>query len=417
VATKLTKRTVDAIKPRDKTFIVFDSDIKGFGARIAPSGGVSFVLEYRPGAGGRGVAKRRLTLGRYGQMTLEQGRQAALTALAGVRLGSDPQAEKTRQRAALSLADLIEQFLTEHVGTKLKPKTKISYEDALANLLAAYGTHKAATLSRAQLSALHRSMAAIPYRANKMLAVTSSAFLWAGNQGLLPEGFTNPATKITRYKEHARERFLTGEELSRLGDALRTLPINPFAAAAIRLLILTGARLREILHARWENVDIERGILFLPDSKTGKKPLFLNAPAIDVLGELPRFADNPHVICGRKPGAHLSDLDGQWRAVKKAARLEGVRLHDLRHSNASVGADSGYSLQVIGRLLGHSRITTTERYAHLANDPVRAASEVIGARISSAMAGANRRRCANERARGRENIHGVGAACLWASLE
>ncbi len=185
MATKLTKRTLDAIKPRDKIFIVFDSDIKGFGARIAPSGGVSFVLEYRPGAGGRGVAKRRLTLGKFGAMTLDQARQAALTTLATIRLGSDPQAEKSRQRAALTVAHLIDAFLEDHV-TRLKPRTRVSYEDALAKLRKAHGGIKAAALTRAQVAALHRSMADTPYAANWMLAAVSKLYAWTTDQGHLP---------------------------------------------------------------------------------------------------------------------------------------------------------------------------------------------------------------------------------------
>jgi len=414
VATRLTKRTLDALEPREKQFTEFDTDIKGFGVRVMPSGARSFIVEYRPGAGGRSVAKRRLTLGRYGAMTVDQARTAALNALAHIRLGSDPQDEKSRQRASLSVADLIGLFTAEHVNAKLKVGTAQGYKIALEKLRAAHGGIKASQLMRAQVAALHARMRGNPYGANRFLAVASKLYSWGGDRGLLPEGHANPAAKIGRYKEDSRERFLTSGELARLGDALREaetvgLPwtvdekkpkakhlarpenrrtlISPFAIAAIRLLILTGARLREILHARWEHADFERGILFLPDSKTGKKPIFLNVAALAVLADLPRIVGNPHIIAGAKRDAPRADLKKPWGAICKAAGLEGLRIHDLRHSFASVGAGASMGLPIIGKLLGHSQATTTQRYAHLGDTPARAAVETIGAAISAAMAG------------------------------
>jgi integrase len=167
--------------------------------------------------------------------------------------------------------------------------------------------------------------------------------------------------------------------------------LDPFAIAAIRLLILTGARLREILDAQWQQVDFERGILFLPDSKTGRKPIYLSAPAIQVLASLPRLEVNPHIIAGLKDGAPRADLKKPWAAITKAAGLEGVRLHDLRHSFASVGAGASLGLPIIGKLLGHTQAGTTHRYAHLDADPMRRAAETIGATIAAAMGGARPR--------------------------
>jgi integrase len=381
---RLTKRAIDALEPRAKPFIAYDADVAGFGVRVMPSGLKSFIIEYRPGAGGRKVKKRRMTLGRYGSMTPDQARKAALTVLAHVRLGSDPQAEKTCQRASLTVSGLIDAFLDDH-GGKLKPRTRAGYAELLGKVRAAHGGAKAEALSRTQVAILHRSMSTTPYAANRMLAAVSSLYGWAADHELLPEGHGNPAARLARFKERSRERFLTGEELARLGDALAgATALDHFAVAAIRLLCLTGARLREILHARWEHVDFERGIIFLPDSKTGKKPIFLNAAALAVIAGLPRVEDNPHVFPGknRKP---RHGLDRPWAAVRKVAGLDGLRLHDLRHSFASVGAGGGLSLPIIGKLLGHSQTATTARYAHLANDPVRQAVETIGATISAAM--------------------------------
>ena len=166
------------------------------------------------------------------------------------------------------------------------------------------------------------------------------------------------------------------------------MKLDPYAVAAIRLLVLTGARLREILHAKWQHIDFERSVIFLPDSKTGRKTLYLSAAALDVLSGLPRIEDNPHVIAGAKDGAPRADLKKPWRAVTKIAGLEGVRLHDLRHSFASIGAGASLGLPIIGKLLvGHTQAATTHRCAHLDADPIRRAAETIGATIAAAMDG------------------------------
>jgi integrase len=409
---RITKRTIDALKPQAKPRIVYDRDVKGFGVRIAPGGVKTYILEYRPGAGGRATAKKRLTLGRHGAMTAEQARGAALDALARVRLGHDPQAEKGRQRGSLTVGALIDAFIGEHVAKTCKPRTAEAHKIALRRLCAAHGGMKAEALTRAQIATLHSKFKDSPFAANRFLAVVSKCSAWGSGRGLLPEGHINPARGIERYKEHARERFLTGEEMARLGDALhegetvglpyevddtkpnakhapkedkRRTKLDPFAVAAIRLLILTGARLREILDAQWQHVDFERGILFLPDSKTGKKPVYLSAPACQVLASLPRIEGNPHIIAGMKDGAPRADLKKPWAAVTKAAALKGLRIHDLRHSFASVGAGASLGLPIIGKLLGHSQAATTHRYAHLDADPMRRAAETIGATIAAAM--------------------------------
>ena len=263
------------------------------------------------------------------------------------------------------------------------------------------------------MAKLHGKLSGSPFQANRTLAVLGSMYAFAARVGVVPEG-TNPARKIVRFPEHRRERFLTCEELERLGAAIReaetagipwevdeTAPkakylakaenrftkIDRHAAAAIRLLLFTGARLGEVLHLKWEHVDLERGLLFLPDSKTGRKTLVLNAPAMVLLAELPRVGT--YVVAGdsartgkEKPRA---DLNRPWAAIVKRAGLSGVRLHDLRHTYASFGAGGGLGLPIIGKLLGHTQAATTARYAHLDSDPLRRASEAIAGRIAAAM--------------------------------
>jgi integrase len=263
---------------------------------------------------------------------------------------------------------------------------------------------------RADLDRLHASMGAMPGAANRALSLVSAIWNWAAKRDLV-RFEENPAKGIERNPEKAKERFLSTVELGRLGDALRLaettgLPyavdeagpkakhaakpekrlrrIDPFAVAAIRLLLLTGARLREILHARWNEVDFDRGIIFLPDSKTGRKPLLLSAAAQAIIADLPRIEGNPYIIAGAGNGPR-ADLKRPWAAITHAANLPGVRLHDLRHSFASIGAGASLGLSVVGKLLGHTQPQTTARYAHLDADPLRRAADTIGAVIDAAM--------------------------------
>jgi integrase len=410
---KLTKQPLASLKPRAKPYIEYDTELIGFGAAVYPSGIKSWVCEYRPHGGGRGVAKKRVTLGKTSQLTADQARKAAAEMLATVRLGGDPAQEKIERRASVTVGQLIDLFDAQYVGPMLKPGTIASHRIALERLRRAHGTLKATALTRAHVTTLHFRMADRPYAANRAAAVWSKAFAWAAGVGLIPAGH-NPVKGIKKYREQGRERFLTTEELARLGDRLRegetvglpysvdeTKPtakhapkvdhrrvkLDRFATAAIRLLILTGARLREILHTKWEQIDVERGLIFLADSKTGKKPLYLSAAAQEVLADIPRIEGNPHVIAGAKDGAPRSDLKKPWAAVSRAAGLEGVRIHDLRHSFASFGAGASLGLPIIGKLLGHSQPATTARYAHLDTDPMRRAANTIGATISAAMGG------------------------------
>ena len=209
----------------------------------------------------------------------------------------------------------------------------------------------------------------------------SLAELWE----LRPDG-TNPCRHVKRFKEDKRERFLSDAEYRRLGSALREIEQDgsetASAIAAIRLLMLTGCRLSEIQKLRWEHVDLEVGELRLPDTKTGAKVVHLGEPAIAVLRDIQRQDDNLWVIAGRKEGGHLTDLHHPWRRIRARAGLDDVRIHDLRHSFASGGLLVGEGLPMIGKLLGHTQVQTTARYAHLANDPVKSAANRIATRIA-----------------------------------
>ena len=404
---------VDSLKPANADYFVWDETLIGFGLRVQPTGAKSYIVKYRAGPG-RGAPTRRVTLGRVGTLTPDEARSLARKTLGAVAHGSDPAAAKAAERRASTLQEVAEIFIAEHAEAKRKPATAAHYRSLLERLvLPGLGSRKAEQVTTSDLAKLHAKMRDRPYQANRMLAVVGCLYTFAGKRKIVPIGL-NPARGIEKFPENGRERFLTANELTRLSDAVRegetvglpydideTKPtakhapkeaqrrtkIGPHAAAAVRLLILTGARLREILHLKWEQVDFERGLLLLADSKTGKKAIVLNAPALDILVNLPRVG--AYVIAGQAAGSGddrpRADLNRPWRAIVKRAGLNGLRIHDLRHTHASVGAGLGLGLPIIGKLLGHTQAATTARYAHLDADPLRRASEHIGSRLAAAM--------------------------------
>jgi integrase len=409
---RISKKLVDSLRPAAKEFIIWDSALRGFGVRVRPSGAMSYVVVYRAGAG-RKAPVRKVTLGAVGKITPDIARALAEKALGAIAHGRDPAAERARDRESMTVEELVEAFVADHAESKLKPTSARRYRDLLRRFVVPeLGTAKADRLTRAAVAELHRKMKRRPVSANRMLGAVSSAYSFAQRRGFVPEGY-NPAARIEKYPEHKRERFLTAAELGRIGSALReaetaglpwlideTKPnakhipkqaksqrtkFGPFVTAAVPLLLFTGCRLREILHLRWDYFDAERGLLFLPDTKTGRRAVVLNAPALEVLASLPRVG--PYVIPAGDPKRPRHDLKRLWIAVCRRAELKGVRLHDLRHTYASVGAAGGMGLPVIGKLLGHTQSATTQRYAHLDNDPLRRASETIGAQLSAALGG------------------------------
>ena len=388
---KLTKRRVDGLKPRDQDYVEWDSEVPGFGVRVRPSGKKSYILKYRVG-GGRGGTIRKPTIGAHGAITCDQARAIAKVWLADVAKGGDPSAERKAKREALTVAELCDRYLAEHAIPQKKPRSvEEDRRNIRVHILPALGGKRVATVTGTDILKLYRSMRDTPIAANRTLALLRTMFNLAETEDWkLRAPASNPCRRIgrkERYPEHKRERFLTTDEWKRLADALNQSTEPPNAVVAIRLLAFTGCRRSEILTLRWEHVDFDAACLRLPESKTGAKIVYLNAPALEVLASITRIDDNPYVIVGRRPGSHLIDLQSPWQRIRREARLEGVRLHDLRHSYASVGAGAGLSLPIIGKMLGHSRAETTERYAHLAPDPLKTAVERVGAEIAAAMKG------------------------------
>ncbi|MEM9655135.1 MAG: site-specific integrase, partial [Actinomycetota bacterium] len=292
-------------------------------------------------------------------------------------------------RQAPTVDDLAERHLREHARIKNKPKSAEHDQRAWERcVLPALGKRKAKDVTRADIAKLITGMSETPAMANKVLTLLSKAFNLAEVWGWRPEG-TNPCRHVGRYKEESRERYLSESELRRLGEVLaeaqQTWDVAPQAIAAIRLLLVTGCRSSEILNLRWDDIDFEHRCLYLRDSKTGKRTVVLNDSALDILANLERVDGNPYVVPGLKPDTRRSTLQPLWKRIREAAGLNDVRIHDLRHTFGSVGVNSGHSLAIIGRLLGHTKILTTQRYAHLADGPVREATENIGAVLADSM--------------------------------
>lgn len=382
--TKLTKRVVDAAEVRPGDYFIWDGDLPGFGLRVFPSGRKRYIVQYRAGR-----RSRRISLGPSTVLTCEQARSQAIAILAAARKGDDPAAGRDAGRKAITVRELADRFEEEHIDLRLKPSTAKGYKRLLERfVIPVLGNHRVTEVTRADIAKFHHDLRHIAYDANRCLEMISKMFNLAEMWGLRPEG-TNPRKHIKKYPEEKRERFLSPAELKRVGEVLREMEIEgiemPSAIVATRLLILTGCRLGEIMTLRWEHVDIPGKALRLTDSKTGAKVVHLGQPAIDVLNNVARLQDNPWVIVGSLPGARLSDLQPFWQRARARAGLKDVRIHDLRHTFASAAVASGQGLPMIGKLLGHTQIQTTARYAHLAADPVKSAADQVSASIAAAM--------------------------------
>lgn len=424
---QLGRRTIAKLPAVVKPTIFYDAALKGFGLRLSPKGEARWLIEYRPGAGGRGVAKRRIVIGSIGKLNAEDAREKAKTMLASVQLGQDPAKDRSEARRGATVRELLAAYMDQHIRPKRKPGTAKYFDFIIENHLSpAFGTKRANDLTRHDVVKWHRLLGASGRAptANRAVVVLAAAFEFGTYSGYFPENFHNPCKGIEKFRESRSERYLSESELRRLGDALRLaetsgIPwepnpqkkvkhapaaenrrvlVDPFAVAAIRLLLLTGARLREVLHLKWDFVDLQRGLLNLPDSKTGRKVIFLGTAAIDILAALPRVDDGIFVFPGSSNRIEMgesskrllatkprSDLNKPWARIRAYAKLDGFRLHDLRHSFAAVGAGSGMGLPIVGRLLGHKEASTTARYAHLADDPLRRAINLISDSIASNM--------------------------------
>lgn len=400
---RLTQTQVLSLKHDGRKGLVrlWDGGVPGFGVYVTPAGVKAYFVQYT-----RSGRKQRITIGKHGVLTVEDARKIARETLAGVGQGSDPVAERAKAKHGKTLREFWDSYLVDS-EKRLKPKTleeaKRRWKQRIDPKI---GSNRLDEITRREVSALHRAMDATPYEANRVLAQLRAMFSKAMEWELVT---VNPAAGVKMYRETSRERFLNAEEIQRLWAAIeaeeqayltpapRGVPgtdgrkaprgISPAAAGLFRLLSLTGARLSEIMLAKWSWIDWEAGVLDLPDSKTGKKRIALSEPA---LKELRRLWDAKTqaewVIEGARRGKPMNNAEKPWRRVRETAGLAELRIHDLRHTLASILVGHNLSLPVIGKVLGHTQPATTARYAHLADDPIHAAVKLAGEYIRDAIA-------------------------------
>ena len=379
----LTTRIVEALPVSDRETVVWDRELPGFGVRVHPSESKVYVVHKRSGG-----KSRRVTIGRHGVWSLDAARREAGGVIASLKKGETPirPGAETGSASGPMIAELAEQYMTEHVAVRCKPTTAQQCRHIFDKyLLQQFGSLRLGEITPDRVAALHYRIHEKPIMANQVIDVLSRLFNKAAASGYAPAG-GNPCRFIKKYPTRSCERFLSEREYVRLSTALDELEakrkISTTAATGIRLLMLTGCRRNEILTLRWNDVDLEHDEIRLRDAKTGPRAVPLSPTARQVLAALPRQPSNPWVVSGRGPGTRLSKLNATWVVVRKKAGLEDVRIHDLRHSYASRALSLGESLPMIGKLLGHRKVQTTARYAHLARDSVKAAA----ARVSDSLA-------------------------------
>ncbi|GAB5457608.1 MAG: site-specific integrase [Henriciella sp.] len=375
---KLTKRRVDGCGITGKDYKVFDSEIPGFHLRVKPSGVKSYALKYR--ADGR---QRNFTIGRHGVITAEEARVQARSLLASVAAGSDPSAAKKNKLSAPTLTELWRQYLEQH-AIPHKAERSVSEDKGLwrLHIEPALAQYKVTAIGALDISKLHASLKAKPHTANRVYCLLSKMFNLSIEWGLRPD---NPCRGVKKFREPPRHRYLSAGERKRLAHAL-SLELDVAGAMAIWLCMLTGARKGEVLQAKWEQFHLG-GVLpvwtipaiYTKQNRVNRKPL--SAKVVLMLSDWKLHcapSTSGWVIPGRDPERQRYDLKGPWNRVRKRAGLEDVRLHDLRHDFASMAVADGFSLEFIGRYLGHSSIQTTQRYAHLKDDPLQEMADRIG---------------------------------------
>jgi integrase len=404
---KIIKRAVDALFAKTcPEAVLWDEEIKGFGVRVRSGGAKTYILQYRAGTGRR-APLRKVTIGKHGSpWTPSTARTEAKRLLGLVASGEDPAHRRMEARKTMTVADLCDLYLSEGVAHKKASTLRADRGRIMHHIKPLLGQKRVDKIAREDIERMlvdvqagktaapaikkgQRRPGSIPTGgsgvAAQCVALMSTLLAFAVARRLRKD---NPALGIKKPPVRKMERFLSEQEIALLATALTEDVIrtgNPYPAAAIKLLLLTGARRGEILSLQWQHVDFERKCLRLPDSKTGAKVIYLNAPGLEILVNLPRLSNNSYVFPGKHENRPLGGMDKLWSRVRAAAGLKDVRLHDLRYSFASIGVAGGVSLPLIGALLGHKHASTTGRYSHLSADPLRAANDLVGMRIAAAM--------------------------------
>ena len=391
-AIRISKRSVDALTVERGDAVFWDRDLTGFGVRVYATGRKVYVVQMR----GPGGGMKRATLGAHGEMAPDEARKDAAGVLDRIRRGEEP--FPPAPEAEPTVADLAARYMKAHVEVNCQPGTVETFRRIVDRyIVPELGRLALSAVERSHVSDLHFGMRDKPSQANQTVGVLSKMFRLAEAWGMTPPR-RNPCRSVRPYGKIRRERFLTPEEYRTLGRVLdeagRQGGLLPSGVAAVRLLLLTGCRKNEIVTLRWDDIDRTAGEIRLRCTKTGTRRLPLT-PAVEwVLAGIPRIEGNPWVIAGQKPGDHLKNLDQVWARLRARAGLKDVRIHDCRHSYASRALAIGEGLPMIGKLLGHRKVTTTARYAHLARDTEKASAVRVGGSIGADILGGGEGRAA-----------------------
>jgi integrase len=387
VAQRITQKLISKLMPPPAgNLIEYDSEIPGFGVRITAAGVVAFVLNYR--LLGR---ERRYTIGRYPELTATAARERALQLRGRILDRHDPLDERERDRTEPTLGDLAERYLEQYAAHHKRPSSIRDDRYMIEKIIVPkFGKLRVKSIGKKDIESLHTALKATPYRANRVLALLSKMFTLATQWDLRAD---NPARGVPRFHEDRRERWLSEEEVRRFSTSLDSYS-DQNAANALRLLLLTGAREGEVLKADWGQFDLKRGIWTKPSHHTKQKKIEhvpLSGAAIALLAGMKPKGSNGPLFPGANGGSRMT-LRRPWVQACKAAGLAeavelkgkkrvhkryrpNVRIHDLRHTYASHLVSAGTSLQIVGRLLGHTQPQTTARYAHVADEALRSATE------------------------------------------
>ena len=389
----ISRKVVEGLPVSGREAVYWDRELSGFGVRVYPTGSRMYLVQTR--AKGK---SRRITIGRHGLVSADRARTEAARIIATIKAGGDPVVFRhgngtLQEDMGPTITEVAERFMREHVQVRCGSATEVKYRHLLGrHILPALGSLRLGEIGREQVASLQYRLHETPHAANQAVTLLSHLYRTAEGWSITTEG-GNPCRFVRKYPEPGRERFLSEEEFRNLGRALDELgeegKLSPSAVAAFHLLMLTGCRRNEILMLRWEDVDLEVGEIRLRDAKTGPRPVALSPSAMSILKSLRGDArpDNPWVIASRRGTTRLAGLSRYWGPVRERAGLKDVRIHDLRHSFASRALALGEGLPMIGRLLGHRKMQTTARYAHLAQESVKEAAERVAESLRADLAG------------------------------
>ncbi len=376
---KLTKKFVDSIQhDSNQEILLWDNELKGFGLRVFTSGRKTYFVQYR----NEYNRTRRMKIGVHSVITAEQAREEAKIILGEVAKGNDPSLESRNKKLVPTFLEFSQEYLDLYAKGIKKEKGYKEDQRLLKLSMKHIGSKTIQEITTKDIYLLHRELKETPYQANRVRALLSKMFNLAIQWGWRSD---NPVKGIDKYHEHKKNRWLNNEEMQRLWSVLEKHP-NRGVANVIRLLLLTGARRNEMLTATWDQFDLERGVWTKPAHATKQnrmEHLPLSLQALEILKNMQHISHTNFLFPGKISGKPLQEINKAWGTIRKKAGLLDVRLHDLRHTHASHLVSSGLSLSIVGKLLGHTQASTTQRYAHLADEPLREATSLFGNKIKA----------------------------------